>query len=227
MFSYYGSKSKIVGLYPKPKHEIIIEPFAGSAQYAFRYWAQDVILIEKYKRIANVWKWLIEEATPEIIMALPLYQKGEKIINSNQAIKDLMGLECNRGAEGAPRPSAGKYNRWSEKNGQGRERIANNLHKIKHWQIIYGDYTNAPDIKATWFIDPPYNDKGGLTYKHNCMAIDYDNLRQWCLNRQGQAIVCEALGANWLPFEYLTEGSGQSKGKRNYDIFTEAIWTNK
>ena len=30
MFSYYGSKSKIVGYYPKPEHNKIIEPFAGS-----------------------------------------------------------------------------------------------------------------------------------------------------------------------------------------------------
>ena len=31
MFSYYGSKSKIVDYYPPPKHKKIIEPFAGSA----------------------------------------------------------------------------------------------------------------------------------------------------------------------------------------------------
>ena len=29
MFSYYGSKSKIVHLYPTPKFDKIIEPFAG------------------------------------------------------------------------------------------------------------------------------------------------------------------------------------------------------
>jgi len=33
MFSYYGSKSKIVDYYPPPKHKRIIEPFAGSARY--------------------------------------------------------------------------------------------------------------------------------------------------------------------------------------------------
>ena len=30
MFSYYGSKGKIVDYYPPPKHKKIIEPFAGS-----------------------------------------------------------------------------------------------------------------------------------------------------------------------------------------------------
>lgn len=29
-----------------------------------------------------------------------------------------------------------------------------NLYKIKHWQIINDDYSAAPDIEATWFIDP-------------------------------------------------------------------------
>lgn len=226
MFSYYGSKSKIVGLYPKPKRRTIIEPFAGSAQYAFKYWDRDIILVEKYERIYNVWEWLIEEATPEIIIALPLYKQGDKILHTNQAIKDLIGLECNRGAEGSPRPSAGKYNRWSANDGQGRKRIADNLHKIKHWKIIYGDYTNAPDIEATWFVDLLYNDNGGLTYRCSCLDIDFDKLAAWCLNRRGQTIVCEALGADWLPFEYLVEGAGQSKGKRKHDIFIEAIWTN-
>ena len=224
MFSYYGSKAKIIKLYPEPKHETIIEPFAGSAQYALRYWVQNVILIEKYERIYNVWKWLIEEATPEFIMALPLYQQRDKITHPNKAVRDLLGLECNRGAEGAPRPSAGKYNRWSENNGQGRERIANNLHKIKHWRILLGDYSIAPDMKATWFIDPPYNCKSGLSYKHNCMAVDYDKLGQWCKSRQGQVIACEDLGADWLPFEFLAMGSGQASGKPSRNISMEAVW---
>lgn len=34
--------------------------------------------------------------------------------------------------------------------------MAQNLYKVKHWEIINGDYTEAPDIKATWFVDPPY-----------------------------------------------------------------------
>jgi site-specific DNA-adenine methylase len=33
MFSYYGSKSKIIDHYPAPKFNKIIEPFAGSARY--------------------------------------------------------------------------------------------------------------------------------------------------------------------------------------------------
>lgn len=47
MFSYYGSKSKLVNLYPEPLHDTIIEPFAGSARYSLKYWDKDIYLIEK------------------------------------------------------------------------------------------------------------------------------------------------------------------------------------
>ena len=51
MFSYYGSKSKVVDLYPRPKFDKIIEPFAGSARYALKYFDRDVLLVDKYEVI--------------------------------------------------------------------------------------------------------------------------------------------------------------------------------
>ncbi len=42
MFSYYGSKSKIVKHYPPPEYDTIIEPFAGSARYALMYYNKNV-----------------------------------------------------------------------------------------------------------------------------------------------------------------------------------------
>lgn len=47
MFSYYGSKSKVVDLYPSPKFGKIIEPFAGSARYSLKYFDRDVLLVDK------------------------------------------------------------------------------------------------------------------------------------------------------------------------------------
>lgn len=227
MFSYFGSKSRIIKYYPKPIYDIIIEPFAGSAQYAFHYWDKQVILIEKEKNIYDVWNWLINEATPDFIMSLPLFEQSEKIYHNNLFAQTLMRLEAHGGDQGCAL-SAGKggFNRWSEKNGRGRKRIADNLYKIKHWKIIYGDYTLAPNIKATWFIDPPYYNKAGLLYKHNCLQIDYKELGQWCKNRLGQVIVCEELGATWLPFKYLVEGRGQKTGMQRNECYIEGIWTN-
>ena len=53
-----------------------------------------------------------------------------------------------------------------------------------------------------WFIDPPYS-KSGRYYERT--QLDYDVLREWVLCRMGQVIVCEMEGADWLPFESLTE----------------------
>jgi hypothetical protein len=68
---------------------------------------------------------------------------------------------------------------------------------IKHWKIIEGEYTSAPDLEATWFIDPPYHRSGNL-YLHQVNS--YTDLSDWCRSRQGQVMVCEQGGATWLPF---------------------------
>ncbi len=57
-------------------------------------------------------------------------------------------------------------------------------------------------MKATWFVDPPYQNMGKL-YKEN--KIDYQELGTYCRERLGQVMVCENEGADWLPFEKLTE----------------------
>lgn len=234
MFSYFGSKSKIARYYPEPEFDTIIEPFAGSAQYSYLHWEKQVILIEKYERIYKVWDWLINEATPEFILSLPLFQQSEKIIHDNPVVRDLIAFESHGGSS-IPVKSAAGFNRWAADNGSqnkdatyskgigyGRKRIADNLYKIKHWEIINGDYSLAPDIEATWFIDPPYFSKAGLGYKESAANIDYKKLGEWCKSRKGQVIVCEEEGASWLPFRYFKDSRGQSNG----NTFAEAIWTN-
>jgi hypothetical protein len=77
-------------------------------------------------------------------------------------------------------------------------------------EVIEGDYTEAPDIKATWFVDPPYHVNGrpqqrGMGYAEGCNSdsLDYEALAEWCRERAGQKIVCEQEGADWLPFGHL------------------------
>jgi site-specific DNA-adenine methylase len=77
MFSYYGSKSKIVDYYPPPKHKRIIEPFAGSARYSLKYWQNDVLLVDKYPVIVEVWNYL-KNASEQDILKLPRLERGEK-----------------------------------------------------------------------------------------------------------------------------------------------------
>ncbi len=223
MFSYYGSKSRIIKYYPKPLYDTIIEPFAGSAQYAFYYWERQVILIEKYKLVTDLWKYL-QCANKKDIISLPEIRPKEDITKHKYLSQEEISLIyfcANRGSSIVYK-IAGNFNNWS----RNKKEIANNLHKIKHWKIIHGDYTLAPNIKATWFVDPPYDNRVGRRYKHNCTEINYDELGQWCKDRIGQTIVCEDLGALWLPFEYFIEGRGQLTGEPKREIFIEGIWTN-
>jgi site-specific DNA-adenine methylase len=77
MFSYYGSKGKIVDCYPPPKHKKVIEPFAGSARYSLKYFDKDVTIYDKYPVIIDVWKYL-QEASESDILGLPRLERGEK-----------------------------------------------------------------------------------------------------------------------------------------------------
>ena len=78
MFSYYGSKSKIVDYYPPPKYGKIIEPFAGSARYSLKYWDRDVLLVDKYSVIVDVWNYL-KNVSEKDILGLPILKTGENV----------------------------------------------------------------------------------------------------------------------------------------------------
>jgi len=219
MWSYYGSKSKIVAYYPNSKYGTIIEPFAGTAQYSLygNNWKKKVILYDKYPIIINVWKYLIN-ANPEKILALPNIEDGATVDNYNLTTdeKHLIGFCINRGSA-QPKKSPAKFNNWNEN----KQRIAMDLHKIKHWKVFHGSYEDAPDVEATWFIDPPYQFAG--KWYHSSVSnksINYPLLGGFCKTRRGQVIVCENIEANWLSFKPLTSFYGQLHNR------TEAIWLN-
>ena len=85
--------------------------------------------------------------------------------------------------------------------------IAENLHKIKHWDIRQGDFKDLENEEATWFIDPPYQ-FGGEYYKFGNKNMNFKELGEWCMSRNGQVIVCENSKADWLDFEPLIEMRG-------------------
>ena len=97
--------------------------------------------------------------------------------------------------------------------------IAPNVMKIKHWKIQLGDYRDIPNERATWFIDPPYQN-GGDYYKFGNKEIDFASLADWCKLREGQVIVCENMRANWMPFFPIGNMHGAA-----HDT-TEAVWCN-
>lgn len=212
MFNYFGSKYWLARRYPEPQHDLIIEPFAGSAQYSLCHWQRRVILVEKDPRIYAIWQYL-QKSTSRQILALPVPAPSEEIRHRIPEARDLIALCMNRGTS-KPQRVAGSWPQlpalWQRK----KEIIAGGLHKIKHWKIYNRDYTRVRNQKATWFVDPPYVGLNGYVAKVDC----YDELADWCRERRGQIIVCEMGGADWLPFVAFAK-SKTLKGHRS-----EVIW---
>ena len=218
MWSYYGSKSMLVDLYPKPLCDKIIEPFAGTARYALKYWDKDVLLVDKYNVVIKIWKWL-QECSPKDILSLPQLKKGQDLRELKLTEGELLFLQMNAGISNfAPRNKVSAFS--AEQNGRKNKykQVANNLHKIRHWKIIHGDYLDIQNETATWFIDPPYQ-FGGSAYVEN--KINFDFLSEWSRERLGQTIVCENTKADWLPFVPIKKIRSISSNPT-----TEAIWTN-
>jgi len=215
MFSYYGSKSKLINYYPKPTKNTIVEPFAGSARYALKYWENDVILIEKYDVVYKVWKWL-QQCSSNDILKLPTPLPKEDIREYGLSIEEqmFMGFLINRGSV-SPKNKVGNFSDGLKNT---LKRTAENLIKIKHWDIRVGDYTDVENIDATWFIDPPYQ-FGGEHYKESNKNIDYIELKKWILKRKGDVIVCENTNANWIELQPLNK----IQGARNTNT-TEAVF---
>lgn len=208
MISYYGSKSKLVNLYPEPIHDKIIEPFAGSARYSLKYWNKDVLLIDKYEPIIKMWHWL-QQATEKDLDNLPVPKKGESLFDFNLSEGEHLFLSFIV-SEGVASPRNIVTKRASSRVNHKIQTTKDILNKIKHWDIRLGDYADIENQEATWFIDPPYF-KGGEHYPKGSKYIDYKELANWCKSRQGQVIVCENDNANWLPFTNLKEHWGGIK----------------
>ena len=225
MFSYYGSKNKIAKLYPLPKYDLIIEPFAGAAWYSVLHRNRKVLLNEKNEVIHRIWNWLLTEASSELLNDNTDFYAGQDIsqIDLQKAHRELIGFCINRGSI-APRNIVQKWScqvkanpNWASTTAYQLKRIAKLLPEIQHWQTQFGDYKSLPDNEATWFIDPPYQFGGGH-YAVN--DVDYLELADWCKTRKGQVIVCENTKADWLPFKALTQITGQRVKT------TEAVWSN-
>lgn len=220
---YYGGKFRAAPRYPKPLHSTIVEPFAGAAGYAMRYPDRNVVLVERFPVIAEIWRYLIAVPSSEI-RKIPLVDAVDDLPSwVPDGGRYLVGFTMND-ASVAPRRtlSIGRkrlrengcvFEGWSEAK---REIVAAQVERIRHWKIIEGDFTSAPDIEATWFVDPPYSGSAGRHYVH--ADVDYPALADWCRRRLGQTIVCENLGADWLPFEPFAKLKPGVNGKGSEEV---------
>lgn len=217
MWSYYGSKSKVVDHYPKPKYGVIREPFCGSARYSLKYFENDIKLTDKYEVVVKLWKYL-QQCSEKDILKLPKLPIGTVINREDfDCIEQawLMGFLITNGVS-YPMRTVSKWGHVVfEKQ---RNDIAKNLFKIRHWKIDLCDYVDIPNEVCTWFIDAPYQ-VGGDKYRHK--KIDFKFLSCWTKERMGQVIACENTKADWLPFLPMLKQNGIVHRT------TEAIWSNE
>lgn len=228
-FRYYGSKHRLAPKYPTPRHDVVVEPFAGSAQYATSHYVKDVVLVESDPEIAALWAWLIS-AAPSDISSLPW---------DLEPYTDIRALDIPYGAQllirawqRVGRSNCWTVSKWNNKNSglwckSTRDAIARQVQHIRHWRVLCGSVfegRNGSDLgEATWFVDPPYQSQPTV---YGNVAPDFRALGSWCRSLRGQVIVCEAPGADWLPFRELglnTVGrtsQGGTRAKR-----AEMIWT--
>lgn len=228
--SYYGSKWRASKRYPEPSRNLIVEPFAGGAGYACNYADRKVVLCERDPRLAMIWKYLIA-ASQDDILSLPLLDLDASAADLPKDMpeggRELIRSWLQGGSRNAKNTFSSMARAKLAKNpkdpsfwGQAcRARIAAQVEHISHWEVLDGDYTSCPDVRASWFIDPPYDNAAGRVYRYH--QLDYSALGQWCQGRTGQIIVCENQGATWLPFEdlFVTSNNWNSKKtKRSVEV---------
>ena len=225
-FGFYGGKWRDTPkYYPSPDHSTIVEPFAGSAGYSVRYADRNVILGEKDAVIFAVWDYLLR-APERDILAIPDLAPDQSVSDLPicQEARWLVGLWLNRGVS-RPRTGPSAWMRdgirpgsfWGERV---RQTIAAQVTRIRHWRVFNCSYEDLPySGEATWFVDPPYQNQG-KHYRHGPQDVDFAVLGDWCRARQGQVIVCENEGADWLPFTPLANVKTTRANSRSVEV----IW---
>ena len=211
-FPYFGSKRSTAKLYPRPKYSIVIEPFAGAAAYTMHYRPPIALLIDADPRVIGLW-----DRVARISDDTPTPTPPE--IGSRTS--DLLYM-CMTYSEHA---STSKYMSVSKRMVRDWSSVHRRLREAAPYirsSCAYkkGTYRSAPDIEATWFIDPPYQHANRRGYAKGASQIDFSDLAAWVMSRRGQVIVCEQSGADWLPFKHLVDVSTHRGAKSIEVIYT-------
>ncbi len=231
-FSYFGAKWRLAPKYPAPRFDRVVELYAGSACYSLHHHTRDVVLCEAYAPVAALWRYLIDCAqrgAEREILALP--DLGDRSVDDFGLAPGpaaLIGFWCNAGvARPCKRMSKNARNAthqlyWGPRV---RERVAEQLPAIKHWAILEGRFQDVCEYRpdATYFIDPPYQVAG---HAYGVSNVNYSELADMARDAHedgAQVIVCEAEGADWLPFRpfAVTKAMPQGNGERKS---REVIW---
>lgn len=227
-FTYYGGKNRAARHYPTPQRDLIVEPFAGSAGYALNHSDRDVLLRDSDPVIVQTWQYLLT-VSPDDVLTLPDLRPGQTTRDLDVPVgaRHLIGWWLAKGTTHPQlrpstfmlkHPRGGPY--WGP---HIRQRIASQLHRVRHWQVELASWESSPNVDATWFVDPPYRDMR-RTYRHGSNGVDYVQLAAWARTRRGQVIVCEADAADWLPFRPLVNIDGMEGRQKVSRARMEVVW---
>jgi 16S rRNA G966 N2-methylase RsmD len=197
---YLGRKTRFIDHYPAPRHPLIIEPFAGSASFSVHHREREVLLLDVDNDVQAFWTWVLDGCPSDDLRAQSVLRKSCQK-NSSQWTSFASSTQLVRRKRQV-------------------ERLAEYI--AGRWRFIAGDYRRAPDVEATWFIDPPYQRSAD---QYRADALDYAELWRWCSARKGQVILCEAADNDWIPepVEVVRDlktgrGAGRPRGGKRVEI---------
>ena len=234
-FRRYGGKWLLARYCPPPAHDLIIEPFAGAAGYSVRYGAnRAVALFDTSPRVTAIWDWLLGASVADVL-ALPVapIHAGADVRTLGLAKSPMLLIQSWLTTQGSitnwrmtPMLRASVTNKpgsvWSNRV---RDRIAAQLPLISRWTITQAPFTAAPDVTATWHVDPPYQHNRYALSEYQTDPLDYAAMATWCQDRRGQVMVHEQQGATWAPF--IPWRTGQTGCRRQYGTSKtcqEVLW---
>jgi hypothetical protein len=229
LFKWFGSKWSSAKKYPCPDHPTIIEPFAGSAGYSLNYAERNIVLWEDDQNLFQLWNWLINQATTDDILKIPVnLPVGTNILklqlSKGQALLLKHWQRTNNVGDCWTISSWGNLpGQWTRNT---RARVADEVHAIKHWKLDRP--IHYIDKAVTWFIDPPYL----YNYQYSNDLDDFnhqalDSLVQ-TIAKESLVIVCEARRKSdgkipdYLPFQSSHE-SVTSRRKLNHSHHSKEV----
>jgi hypothetical protein len=185
---------------------LVIEPFAGSMGYTLYHRPKAALGIERDSRVVALWQRLVVqlgplveprlgERTDDLLVKLCAYSNASLVV-ADMLVTERMLREFKLAVK----------------------RLERDRPYAATLAYQWGSYADAPDVEATWFIDPPYQKPSGRRYVS--LLPDYAELAGWVRSRRGQVIVCEQAGADWMPFRPLCDVQSL-----NNKVSREVVWT--
>lgn len=194
LFKHFGGKwmATKAGKYPVPLPGLpIFEPYAGSAGYSLNHCTSEVTIWEDDPHLVALWRWLINVATQESILRIPVNLIEGTDIRNISGLSDGQQLLVKHWQRTNNVGDCWTVSAWGNKPGQWtcntRERVAREVLQIKHWKFHPIKY----DMPGTYFFDPAYEFNYQYRFK---TPFDYDQMvyNISLIPKGSRVIVCEA-----------------------------------